>query len=84
VGKKYETRILKYETNTKFKWSNAPNYESGFQPPTKMTIESYLFWNFEFLSFEIVSDFVLKISELKTTLEKINLIFVYHRAYLAK
>jgi len=49
-----------------------------------MTIESYLFWNFEFLSFEIVSDFVLKISELKTTLEKINLIFVYHRAYLAK
>jgi hypothetical protein len=36
VGKKYETHI-------KFKWSNAPNYASGFQAPTKMAIDSSLF-----------------------------------------
>ncbi len=60
VNCKSEKRNSKFETNSKFECSNASN----FREPVKAVIRySYVFC-FEFLSFDIVSDFDIRISNL--------------------
>jgi len=65
---KSEARISKSETNTKFKNSNVQNKGKGIRAENVV-----LFLSLEFLLLEIISNFVLRISDLISTEIRTNL-----------